>query len=416
MERKQAEAQGRAGDRTQRTAFRVRYETAAELLEAFERELLHGALFVATSDAHAPGTAIRVTLDLAFCDRRIHVDGLVVAPRPSPLAAVAPGVSLRFTEVPDELRRRLSEASGLALPEPDPTPPGLTPRAPRFQAVAPVEIETKDRRFVGETANLSYNGMLALVSEPELANGTRLKLRIELAGEGTRLELAGTVANQTPCDHGVQALGVHFIYDLGRFNEVSQFVDTLRSLHHARSLAALAGSLRDVPLDTVLQTFAGASSAGTLVLRRGSDEGRIAYREGAILYAIAGLETGERALARMFCWTDARFQLNPDIEPLDTESTPMPLDSAMLLAAVERDELERLDLGGLGAETIFAIDEQRLGALEGSLDEVSRELVANAAIGFPLVTLVDMASASDAQVYKAISELVDAGVLRMATS
>ncbi len=412
MERKQAEAEHGKGGRP--GAFVLRYESADELLEAFERELLHGAVFVRTQETPKPGARVDLDLELSFCDARLELVAEVVSPRPKPLAELSPGVSLRITEMPEELRRRLTEASGLALPEPDPTPPGKTPRAPRFEAVAPVSIEAGGRRFVGETANISYNGMLALVSDAaELANGTRLSLRIALAGRNESLALDGTVANQAPCDDGVQALGVHFIYDLGRFNEVSRFVDTLRGLHHARALAALTGSLRDVPLDTVLQTFAGTSNAGTLVLRRGGDEGRIAFRDGAILHATAGLESGERALARMFCWSDARFSLTPDVELLAEPPTPMPLDSAMLLASVERDELARLDLGDLGPDTIFAVDEQRLAGVTDSLDEVSRELIENAALGFPLVTLVDMASASDVQVYKAISELVDAGVLRL---
>ena len=102
--------------------------------------------------------------------------------------------------------------------------------------------------------------------------------------------------------------------------------------------------------------------------------------------------------------------------PTDLPTTPLPLTSAMLIASVERDELARLDRGRLGADTIFAVDEQRLAALDANLDELSRDLVANAALGFPVGTLLEMASASNMLVYKAITELIDAGVLRLVAS
>jgi Tfp pilus assembly protein PilZ len=399
------------GDGAPPVRLGVGFESPRALLDAFERELIHGAVFVPTPEDLAPGTRVVVVFDLVFCREAIEVESEVVAPRPAQLAELTPGVSLRLTGAPAVLRRRLVEATGLYLPEPDPTPPGKTIRAPRFDAVSLVEIKVEGRRLIGETANLSYNGMLALISGADFANGTSLRLRIEPAGDGAALELGGRVANQMPCDAGVRALGVQFIYELDRFDEVSQFVDALRSLHHARSLAAVSGSLRKVPLETVLETSAGASSEGTVILRHGDEHGSIAYRDGEIVSAVAGLETGERALARMFCWTEAEFELKPDVTPSEVPMAPLALTSAMLLASVERDELARLDLGRLGPDTILSVDERRLAALDASLDDLSKELVANAAMGFPVATLLDMASASDARVYKLIIDLVDAGVL-----
>ena len=230
----------------------VCYDTPAALLDAFERELIHGAVFVSTPDVHAPDTHARVVLELPFCEARIELGGQVVAPRPAPLSELAPGVSLRLDGAPAELRQRLVEASGVYLPEPDPTPPGKTIRAPRFEAIVPVEVEVDGRHFLGETANLSYNGVLALVPGADFANGTSLHLRLARSSDGAALELDGKVANQMPCDSGVRALGVQFLYELDRFEEVSRFVDTLRSLNHSRTLAIESGSLRDVPLETEL--------------------------------------------------------------------------------------------------------------------------------------------------------------------
>ena len=394
----------------------VRYDTPEELLEGFERELMHGALLVPISGTTAAGTRVGVSLELGFCDARVDVEGEVVAPRPAPLPRMTPGVALRLLEAPEELRRRLIEASAIYLPKLDPTPPGKRIRAPRFETSTPVEIEAAGRQFIGETANLSHNGMLALVSDADLAdfsNGAQLRLRISSEPDGPALEIDGRVANQMPCDADVHALGVQFMYELDRFEEVSQFVDRLRSLQHARSLVTVSGSLRDVALETVLETAAGASTEGTVSLKNGEESGSIAYREGQIVLAVTGLETGEQALSRMFCWKEAKFEVQPDVMPTKLPPTPLPLTSAMLLASVERDELARLDLGSVGPETVFAVEAQRLEALGEDLDELSRELVENAALGFPLATLLDMASVSDVLVYKAISALIDAGVLRL---
>lgn len=403
-------------DRTQSAPLRLRYGTAAELLAAFERELLHGAVFVPTPEAESLEAEIGVVLDLAFCDTQIELRGEVVAPRPELVSERPPGVSLRLSKTPADLRRRLVDATGIDLPEPDATPAGKRTRAPRFEAVAPVEIELEGESFVGETANLSYSGMLLRVAGVSVANGASLCLRILPASDGPALELRGQVVNQMPCDTGARALGIQFLYELERYEEVSQFVDSARSLHHARSLVTVSGSLRDVPLETVLETAAGTSSLGTVVIQHGDEQGRIAYREGEIVSAVTGLEVGERALSRMFCWTEAQFEVRPDSLPSDLETTPLPLTSALLLASVERDELARLDLGHLTPDTTFEVDDQRMASLGASLDELSRELTDNAALGFPVGTLLDMASASDVLVYKALNELIDAGVLRVETT
>ncbi|MDJ0852185.1 MAG: PilZ domain-containing protein [Myxococcota bacterium] len=409
----QEEGRAGSGDGAASTSLVVRYETPEELLDAFERELLHGALLAPAASGWAPGTRVEVVLELGFCDARVELASEVVAPRPAPLPEVAPGIALRLLGAPDDLRSRLIEASGIYLPESDPTPPGKRIRAPRFETQNPVEIDVEGRRFIGETANLSYNGMLALVPEADFANGTSLRLRIEAEPGGASLEIDGRVANQMPCDADTRALGVQFLYELDRFDEVSRFIDGLRSLQHARSLVTVTGSLREVPLETVLETAAGSSSEGTVKLREGDETGSIAYREGLIIFAVTGLETGEQALSRMFCWKTASFEVQPEVMPTDLPPTPLPLTSAMLLASVERDELARLDLGRIGPDTVFAVETERLEALRGELDELARELVDNAALGFPVAALLDMASVSDVVVYKTITELVDAGVLRL---
>jgi Tfp pilus assembly protein PilZ len=397
------------------TRLALRLRTPEQLRSLFTRELASAAVFVPAVDALPAGQAVELTLQLDFCGEKLRFDGEVVASLPSPIArtGAAPGVAVRLRETPTELRRRLESASHLELGEREPAASPRPRSDPRYPARTPVTLESRGRRFFGETSDVSYNGMLVLVPGVDLADEPELSLRIEHPRSGEALELRGRVANQARCAHGVMAVGVQFLYELDRVDAVARFVDELRTFHHARSLATVSGSLADTPLETVLDTFAGAVPAGTLRLTRGAEEGVIAYREREILHASAGLTSGAKALGRMFSWTDAEFAFQPGIEPIDADQPPLPLESALLAAAVERDEIARLELHRLGADATFAPDEGRLAAIESSLDPLSRSLIENAATGFPLATLLDIMPESDARIFQSLAALVDAGVLRV---
>jgi hypothetical protein len=183
---------------------------------------------------------------------------------------------------------------------------------------------------------------------------------------------------------------------------------------HARSLATLAGSLRDNPLEDVIETFASACPTGTLRLSRGSEDGKIVYRDDTIVSVTCGLVSGAKALGRMFSWRDAVFEFEPEAEVLDVADSPLQLTSVVLTASVERDELARLDLTSIEEETTFEIDSDLFGRLQPSLDELARELVSNAEMGFPLAALLDILPISDARIYKKLAELIEAGIVRPA--
>jgi len=85
----------------------------------------------------------------------------------------------------------------------------------------------------------------------------------------------------------------------------------------------------------------------------------------------------------------------------------------VLSAVVARDELENLDLNGFDANQTFIVDIDRLEAVSSTLDEAGREIAENARMGFPLGAILDMLSYSDARIYKTVTELIEAGVLRI---
>jgi len=393
----------------------VTYETPGALQEAFARELFSGAVFVPLAERLPPRRLVSVTFHLSFSEARMTVEGEVVASLPSHIAraGAAPGVSIQLAEAPAELRRRFELASGIKLTEIDLRPPAYARAEPRFPARAPVRIEAQGHRFTAETGDVSYNGMLVLLPGLDLGVGTEMKVEIEHPQNGSVLALEGQIANQTRCDHGVMVVGVQFRYELERVDEVARFVDGLRSFHHARSLATISGSLEHTPLEAVLETFTSTSNAGTLRLMRGEELGKLAYQDGEILYATTGLVSGAKALGRLFTWTDALFEFKPEIEPMDDAGGRLPLESAILAAAVQRDELARLDLNAFDGDMTFVVDEQRLAAVETALDDMGREITENSRMGFPLGAMLDMLPASDALIYKTLTELIEAGILRV---
>ncbi|HEY5656801.1 MAG TPA: PilZ domain-containing protein [Myxococcota bacterium] len=395
------------------SSLSVTYETPGALQEAFARELFSGAVFVPLSERLPVRRPVHVTFHLPFSDARLAVEGEVVASLPSHIAraGAAPGVSIQLAEAPAELRRRFELASGFKLAEIDRRPPAYARAEPRFPARAPVRIEAAGRRFSAETGDVSYNGMLVLLPGLDLGVGTELRVEIEHPQNGQKLEVDGRVANQTRCDHGLMVVGVQFRYELERVDEVGHFVDSLRSFHHARSLATITGSLEDTPLEAVLETFSSTSNAGTLRVMRGDQLGKLAYQDGEILYATTGLVSGAKALGRLFTWADAQFEFKPEIEPMDDAGGRLPLESAILAAAVQRDELARLDLHALDPEMTFLVNEDLLAAVEPTLEDIGREVVENARMGFPLEAMLDMLPASDALIYKVLTGLIEAGIL-----
>jgi Tfp pilus assembly protein PilZ len=408
------EGSGECGAEPERTAaLCVRYPTRAEFERAFARELFGGAVFVASLEQLSTGQPVRVAFDLVFCATRFELDGEVVAALPAPIASAgaAPGISVRFREPPAELRDHIERATGIQFGE-APARHIDFPRAePRFPAQAPVLLEIQGRRLSAELADVSYNGMLALLPILDLRDVTDLIVVIEHPRSGEKIELECRIANLTRCHDGLMALGLEFRYDLERADDVSHFVDDLRSFHHARSLATVTGSLAETPLETVLETFSSVSESGTFRLTRRDERGKIVYQDGEILYVTIGLLSGAKALDRLFTWVDAQFEFRPEVEPMDGIRGRLPIAPAVLAAVVARDELSQLDLSGFDPSATFAVDEGRLAVVASALDEIGREVADNARMGFPLGAMLDMLACSDARIYKAVTDLIEAGVL-----
>lgn len=393
----------------------LRYATEQEFLGRYTSDLAQGAVFLPNVVEHAAGDLVRIRFFFDFGGTSLELPGRVIVTIASTMAFVGavPGCSVQFDAGGDPLRVLFEGATGLSLPPLDAMNPHPTRSAARFPAHAEAIIEIADLSFVGETVDISYNGMLVVLSGVNLSVHARLNATL-VHPSGERLSLQAKVMNCARCDHGKVAIGVQFLFSMDRVDEVVAFVDSLRGFHHARELGAIGGSLSETPLEAVLETFSTIANSGTIRIERGTAEGRIAYCDGQIVLATTGLVSGTKALGRMFSWVDARFAFERGIGDIGGESSAIPLDSAIVAAAIQRDELAFLDVSVLSAETVLEIDEERCLIAKADLAGLRAELVENARMGFPLGAILDILPADDAEIYKALSGLVSDGVLAVA--
>lgn len=395
----------------------VSFESPRAASDAFARELGRGAVFIpeaSLTEIPAAGSKVRLVLRFLFSGGELPVEGEVVTALPEGIrsAGGTPGVAVAVAESGPDLRRRIEAETGLELPEAEEPPRHILSNDPRFAARTPVTLELDGRRFTAETLDISHNGLLALLPGIDLSEGAMLRIIVAHPRGAEPLEIDGRVVNATRCEHGVMAHGIQFQYGLDRFEEVGAFVEALSGHQHARNLATISGSLRDNPLEDVIETFSSASPTGTVRLTKGSEDGKIVYRDDTIVSVTCGLVSGAKALGRMFGWRDASFEFESEAEVLDVADAPLPLTSVVLAASVERDELARLDLGSIDDDSVFEIDTELRGALESSLDDLGRELVANIELGFPMGALLDILPISDARIYQQLAGLIEAGIVR----
>lgn len=392
--------------------LRVAFETEEELRAVFESELVVGALFVPTSREFPVGAAVEVRLGLSFVGEELSIEGKVIGVLPDAMAqaGATPGLSLLLDERGETLRKRLEQAARLSLKT---TEEQYESRrtADRCATAAAVVLEANGRSFAAETVEISYSGMLALLNGIDLGVASEIEVRLIHPSSGESIALAGRVANQTRCDHGVMAVGIQFHYALDQADQVAGFIDELNGFQRAKRLARVSGSLAETPLEVILETFSGISNAGTLKIVCATDEGRIAYAGGQIVIATTGLVSGAKAVCRMFTWRDAHFEFDPEVALPDGPLEPLPLESVILTAAIERDEIAQLDLQGIDVDTTFELNADLFEKLKSGLDGVRLELAENAAMEFPLGVILDMLQWTDGAIYQALVDLVESGVL-----
>lgn len=397
--------------------LQVGYRSAGELETEFEESLRHGALFVPSEAEWELGQSVSVRLALAFCDREVELSGRIAALRPPGMArtGAVPGVSVQLRTPIAALRTALEEATGRSLSASDPGPRDERRESPRGPAHGIAMLAVGSSRFPAEILNVSYGGMLALLHGLDLGPGSEADAILRHPQTEQEISVPSRVVSQARCDHGKVAVGIQFQYPARRIDEVMAFIDDLKSLQHAKRLAQISGSLADAPLEDVIETMAGASSEGTLRISRDDEEGVLVHRDGEILHAATGLVSGMKAVSRLLLWRDGRFAYQAAVDSFETAEAPLPIEAALLAAAVNRDEAVRHGIDEFDPDDVFRVDTKLLDQLGPELDEVHLDIAEHVRMGFPLGAILDILIQGDGVIYKALAELFDSGVVSRAT-
>lgn len=394
-------------------SLRLVYSSAEELEKAFAESLSHAAIFVPSEAEWEPGQAVCLSMDLRFCEREVEVQGQVAAVRPPGMArtGAVPGVSLQLGTPVAEIRTALEQATGLSLGTAEPAAGDERRESPRGPAHGTATLAVGSSQFPAEIVNVSYGGILALLHGLDLGLGSAATATLTHPHREEEISVESRVISQTLCDHGKMAVGFQFQYPARRIEEVMAFIDDLQSLQRAKTLAQVSGSLADSPLEDVIETLMGASSEGTLRVSRGDEEGIVIHRDGEILHAATGLVSGMKAVSRLLLWREGRFAFQAAIDPFETAEEPLPIEAALVAAAVNRDEAVRHGVASFDPDDTFRLDEGLMDQLATQLDEVQLEIAEHVCMDFPLGAILDILIHGDGVIYKALAELLDSGVI-----
>jgi Tfp pilus assembly protein PilZ len=398
-----------------REGLLVRFESLDAFREEYHQNLANGVLFIPTKASYTPREKVEVVLDLAFCGSSTSVSGevaVVVDPVLAKAGGTSAGVSLRLIGDASDLRSKLEELSGIALVERAPSRVGDRRVLERRGADADIRIETREGRFWGVTANLSYEGVLALLWRSTIPIGTEVRAVLSKSLVELELTVDGKIIHLTRCRDGMVAHGIQLYYPADRIDQVMSFIDFLHSFGRARRLAITSGEIDASGLGPILEMFVNTARSGTVIVSRGEEEGKIVFSDNEILHCTLGIVSGLKALSRMFRWKQGRFEFHHDLQLTGGVDARQPFGAAMMSASVQMDEMARIDGGILDSTDTFEIVPERATAGRDSLTDVEREVLDYAAEGFNVDSIFDGVADSDAEVYKALSALLDGGWIK----
>ena len=131
-----------------------------------------------------------------------------------------------------------------------------------------------------------------------------------------------------------------------------------------------AGSLADMAVVDLIQTFEVSRKSGVVHLTNGPHEGKLYVREGKIVDAEIGKLRGEEAVYRALVWNDGTFEV--EFGPVDREDVVGTSTPGLLMEGMRRlDEWGRLLEQLPSLDAVFEVDH---AALAMRLNEIPDEL------------------------------------------
>jgi CheY-like chemotaxis protein len=179
----------------------------------------------------------------------------------------------------------------------------------------------------------------------------------------------------------------------------------------------LAGHTDHLPMPDLLQALSLNGRSGTLLLS-GASVGRVYFDEGQILNAETQGLCGEKALFRIMAWPFARFVFQPGAPPAEVErllagSTP----SVLMEGFAHLDELRELVAALPPVWTVLKVAAGQADMLDTLHLDTTRRLIlyTAGARGARIEQIVDTVPLKDLDVYLALQDLLDRGLLEEAS-
>ena len=398
--------------------LRVAFDTPEAFHKEHQANLAHGGVFVPTREFFSLSDTVYVDVVLDFCGSAVRLPAEVVHIVPPEMAdaGAEPGVAVQFRGAPAVIAQQLQpliEAAGAAaLPKPD-----LGRRtAPRVRARIPVCVGCDGEVLHAYSRDISSSGVMVSIFSGSVRVGSRVKLTLDHPDTSELFEVAAFVAREVETGEDVIALGMEFQPEDGTKPDLERFVSEIQSAQHTRRLGGIGGPIDDLGPQNVLQMFGMSAPAGTITFRRGEEEAVIGFESGLIRFVSLGAWTGMKALLRILAWREGMFEFCARLDDFHSATkAPLPLEAALLDALRQQDELSDLDLGRIPAEARVAVAGD-LAALSDSPPSKTVEAVLDLAeAGFTVRRIVDVLPDTDLEIYRALGELADAGVVTFET-
>ena len=392
--------------------LRISFEDAAGFQREYLQNLVNGGVFISTPQAFELREAVSVEITLAFCKKKLRVNGEVVHLVPREMAQVggAEGVAVQFEGSVQEIRRNLEPllvACGVPLVPP---PESGIPRAPRVAARVAARVEGMvGEGIAGHTRNLSRSGALVAIQGESPIVGERVRLTLANPSTGKQMKVNARVARQVEKEGAVSAIGVEFEAAASRRREMERFIEEVQTSEHARRLGGIRGAISSLGAQDLLQMFGTASQTGTLIFHRKEEEASVGFQGGMMCYARLGAATGMKALVRMLSWREGNFEFHTRLDPVPHPEAPLPLEAALLDAVRMIDEGRRIDLRRFPLEAKPRVTETT-GGLEGKTVEAVLDL---ARAGFSVQRILDVIPDPDPEIYAVLAQLLDAGAISL---
>jgi Tfp pilus assembly protein PilZ len=391
--------------------FRLEFANAEEFQREHSANLVNGGVFIATEEPATAREIVSVELGLAGEASVVRLDGEIVHIIPPQMAeaGAVPGVAVQFSCTQTALRAALEplvQAAG--APRPEPHDSGRR-KAPRVPAQVPIRIVAPGGSLSGHTRDISLCGVLVSVPGDSMPVGTRVQLTIDHPTSGESLDVDATVTRQVASKGGAVAIAIEFDPPPERQEEVRCFITDLQTAEHSRRLGGMRGSLTEIGPPNLLQMLGKTAPSGTLTVTHDNEEAVIGFEGEMLCYARLGQVSGTKALTRVLGWEEGSFEFHARLEPMTSESPPIPLDAALLESTRDLDELRTLDLSLLPPDAKVRFQSAPVGPGGEETSKVEDAVLDLSRGEFTIRRILDMIPERDVEILRALMFFADLG-------